>query len=375
MTDTLPAQSRLGNYELIRLLAQGGMADIYLARQLDLDRHVALKVLNPQRTQDADARTMFLDEARLVGMLSHEHLASVYDAAVEGGIHYLAMEYVDGADLRELVSRAHAMNMAIPYTTALTIVAHTAAGLDYAHRRDVDGRPLRLVHRDVSLSNIMITQDGSVKLIDFGIAISTASLHHTNPGVVRGKAAYMSPEQALGDPCDLRTDVFALGVVLYELCTGQRCFQGNSDFERMLSVVRGDYVPPSVIVPEIPAALEQVICTALSLDPAHRFPSAAAMIEALEAVAALEGWRLGKQACAKLMVDLFPPDWEDETALCAPPAVEEFAHCVPMPNQETVIITKPRRLARGTESDAEADDWQDEARTRGRRSIPRWVAA
>jgi len=376
MTEALPAGTKLGNYELIRLLAQGGMADIYLARQIGLDRQVAVKVLNTKRAEDPDSRTLFMDEARLVGMLSHENLASVYEVAVEAGIHYLAMEYVDGADLRELLARAQVMGMAIPYGTALTIVAHTAAGLDYAHRKDVDGRPLRLVHRDVSLSNIMITMEGAVKLIDFGIAISTASQHHTNPGIVRGKASYMAPEQAIGDPCDARTDVFALGVVLYELCTGMRCFPGNSDFERMLAVVRGEFVPPSVHVPEIPAALEQVICTALSLDPAYRFETAGDMIEALEAVAALEGWRIDKRATARLMFEVYPPDdrWEDDTELVAPPT-DELEHCIAVPNQETVIITK-RRLARGTESDApEPSDWEDEARTRGRRAIPRWAAA
>ena len=385
-TDNLPG-TRLGNYELVRLLAQGGMADIYLANQIGLDRQVAVKVLNGQRSRDAESCALFMDEARLVGMLNHPNLASVYEVAAEGGAHYLAMEYVHGADLREVLARAEQRQVALTFDSACTIVAGAAAALDYAHRRcDADGRPLHLVHRDVSLSNIMVAHDGSVKVIDFGIAISTASMHHTNPGIVRGKASYMSPEQCLGDQVDLRTDVFALGIVLYELTTGRRCFAGNSDFERMLGVVQGEWTAPRDFIPSFPESLEQVIKTALALDPAHRYPSAAAMIEALEAVCALEGWTLGTAATVELMQSLFGVQHQtwaiahDEETVISPP-----------PSPPTKIITKPRRFARGTESDCydpvvvaevpeaadvpAATDWQDEAPTRGRRSMPRMWSA
>ena len=382
--DSLPT-TQLGSYQLVRRLASGGMADIYLARQAGLDRYVAVKVLNTARAGDPESCALFIDEARVVGMLSHNNLASVYEVDTQNGLHYLAMEYVHGADLREVLARAEATNTALDYDCALSLVMGAAQGLDHAHRRcDPDGRPLHLVHRDVSLTNIMVSYEGVVKLIDFGIAISTVSLHTTMPGVVRGKASYMSPEQCLGDPVDLRSDVFALGVVLYELTTGRRCFQGHSDFERMLAVVRGDYVPPSVHVSDFPAALEQVIRTALSIDPAHRFASAAAMIEALDTVALLEGWTLDSHTTARMMTQLFgnPPalcvDRED-TYICSPPpvavarAVQAQGHMHP----PTRIITR-RRLARGTESDMfdaphspDAGDWQDDAPTRGRRSLSR----
>jgi serine/threonine-protein kinase len=386
MTSSEPPRSRLGNYELVRLLAQGGMADIYLAKQDGLDRHVAVKVLDQERARDVDSCQLFLDEARLVGMLSHPNLATVYEVDTKDGVHYLAMEYVHGADLRDILAKAQERGAELAYDCALSIVTAAAAGLDHAHRRcGPDGRPLHLVHRDVSLSNIMVGHDGAVKVIDFGIAISTASVHVTNPGIVRGKASYMSPEQCLGDPVDLRTDVFALGIVLYELTTGRRCFQGNSDFERMVAVVRGDWVPPSVHVAGFPAALEQVIATALAHDPANRYPSAAAMIEALEAVAALEGWTLGASATARLMRELFGAPasprahgQDDVTFVCPPPApvvTWPGVAVAPAAKDPTVVITKPRRFARGTESDAsdriEPSDWQDEAPTRGRRSVPR----
>lgn len=197
---------RLGSFELLRLLAQGGMADVYLARQDGLDRYVAVKVLSSHRSRDAESCALFVDEARVVGMLSHTNLAAVYEVAAEDGVYYLAMEYVHGADLREILQRGHSAPLPLP--AAVSIVAAAAAGLDHARRRCApDGRPLQLVHRDVSLSNIMVGHDGEVKVIDFGIALSTASLHHTNPGVVRGKAAYMSPEQSMGEAVDLRTKV------------------------------------------------------------------------------------------------------------------------------------------------------------------------
>src|SRR5882672_964061 len=198
--------SLLGTYELIRPLAQGGMADIYLARRVGpghFERHVAVKVLSHARAADAEACAMFLDEARLVAMLNHHNIASVLEVDVVDGKHYLAMEYVHGADLREMLGAAQRTGKLLPYETTLSIVCAAAAGLDHAHRRcGPDGQPLKLVHRDVSLSNVMVGHDGSVKVVDFGIASTTIASVHTLPGVVRGKASYMSPEQCLGEHID-----------------------------------------------------------------------------------------------------------------------------------------------------------------------------
>ncbi len=367
----LPLLTRLGNYELLRLLAQGGMADIYLARRASghLERFVAVKVLNAQRANDPEACALFLDEARLLAMLHHHNLGTVFEVDVEGGVHYLAMEFVHGVDLRELLAAAQRMQVAIPYDVAIAVLAAAAAGLDHAHRRcDHDGRPMHLVHRDVSLSNIMVGYDGSVKVVDFGIATATVSSHHTNPGIVRGKASYMSPEQCLGNPVDLRTDVFALGVVLYELTTGRRCFAGNTDFERMLAVVRGEYVLPSMFIPDYPPELEQVVCAALATDPALRYASAAQLIEALERVQTGRGWSTGTRPIARLMAQLFgevPEPWAG--AVTAP---HDTVIAPPPPPERTVVITKPRRFARGTECEAAVPSEEDEP-TRGRRSAPR----
>jgi serine/threonine protein kinase len=375
----LPLLTRLGNYELLRLLAQGGMADVYLARRIggQLERHVAIKVLNSERSNDPDACALFLDEARLLAMLNHHNLGTVFEVDVEGGVHYLAMEFVHGIDLRELLAGAQKVQSGVPYDVAIAVLSAAAAGLDHAHRRcGPDGRPMHLVHRDVSLSNIMVGYDGSVKVLDFGIATATVSSHVTNPGIVRGKASYMSPEQCLGDPVDLRTDVFALGVVLYELTTGRRCFPGASDFERMVSVVRGEYVPPSAAVPGYPALLEQVVCTALANDPAVRYASAAQMIEALERVCESYGWSGGPRTISRFVTSVFGEVLEPWTGPATAPHDEIVVEDVQLPKADpTIVITKPRRLARGTECEATVEPAYEDVPTRGRRSVPRLWAA
>jgi serine/threonine protein kinase len=398
--------TRFGSYELLRPIAQGGMADIYLARHAGLGRAgrpVAIKVLNEHRAVDPDARALFLHEARVCALLHHQNIASVLDVDVADGRHYLAMEYVDGVDLRDLVAAAARAGRAVPYDTAISIVAAAAAGLDHAHRRcDADGKPLHLVHRDVSLSNIMVGHDGSVKVVDFGIASTTISDVHTMPGIVRGKASYMSPEQCLGDPLDHRTDVFALGVVLYELTTGARCFHGKSDFERMLAVVRSDYIAPGQLVPDYPPELERVVRTALATSPANRYASCAELIAALERVLAGYAWQAGMRIIARLMEELYPASQvthamasteatEADPAVTArqPVLLEMLAASGAIPPHALAIASAPtapkqalargsaRRVARGTGTEAyekhTRELWldDDEARTRGRRAPKR----
>jgi serine/threonine protein kinase len=397
----LALANRLGTYELIRPLGQGGMADIYLARHVgpgeparggaakrqddraptQVARHVALKVLNRDRATDAQACAMFLDEARLVALLDHQNIAAVLEVDIVDGKHYLAMEFVHGADLREILAAAQRADLALPFETALSIVCAAAAGLDHAHRRcGPGGQPLKLVHRDVSLSNIMVGHDGSVKVVDFGIASTTIASVHTLPGVVRGKASYMSPEQCLGEAIDHRSDVFALGVVLYELTTGMRCFHGKTDFERMLAVVKSDYIAPGDLLASYPPALERVIRTALAPAPGKRFASCAAMIEALERVAVGEGWIGGTGAIRRLMQTLFGRAVEPWTSHPDDAAVTEPHSMVSLP-----LIAEPtrpaRRLARGTESDCGGagagigadNNGEFDERTRGRAPLRRPV--
>jgi len=398
----LSLSNRLGTYELIRPLAQGGMADIYLARRLGpghFERYVAVKILSPSRAADAEACAMFLDEARVVALLNHHNIASVLEVDVVDGNHYLAMEYVHGADLREVLAAAQHAGKLLPIETALEIVCAAAAGLDHAHRRcGPDGRPLKLVHRDVSLSNIMIGHDGSVKVVDFGIATTTIASVHTSPGMVRGKASYMSPEQCLGSRVDQRTDVFALGVVLYELTCGARCFHGKTDFERMLAVVRGDFIAPGDLIASYPPELEDVIRVALAIDPANRFASAAALRETLEWVAVMQGWAGGPEVIQRMMRGLFgdvPEPWTphpDDALVTEPHAIVALPSIAEptRPGRRCVLGSRADALDEQPPAVAEADrDGRgprcnpardsDDDRTRGRAPLRRprgsWLAA
>ncbi len=303
----------LGNYELVRKLGHGGMADVYLARQRDLDRYVAIKLLDPDRVGDPDARTLFLDEARLCTLLSHQNVAIVYDVGADGDATYIAMEHIDGVNLRELMCMAGLRRRAIPYRAAVAIVRAAAAGLGHAHERcGHDGEPLELVHRDVSLSNIMVTRDGAVKVIDFGIASARVSINVASPSLIRGKPGYMAPEQCLGDAVDARADVFALGVVLYELALGRHCFDAPDDYETMLATVNGTFVAPRDVAPSFPRDLERVIEKALASEPDDRYASAAELADALARVALARGWSCDSSTLATLMTELGDTDAADE---------------------------------------------------------------
>jgi eukaryotic-like serine/threonine-protein kinase len=300
----------LGNYELVRKLGHGGMADVYLARQSDLDRYVAIKLLDPDRVGDPDARTLFLDEARLGTLLSHQNVAIVYEIGADGDATYIAMEHIDGANLRELMCMARRRRRAIPYGAAVAIVRGAAAGLGHAHERcGDDGEPLELVHRDVSLSNIMVTRDGAVKVIDFGIASARVSVNVPSPHLIRGKPGYMAPEQCLGHAVDARADVFALGVVLYELAVGRHCFDAPDDYETMLATVNGAFVAPRTAIASFPRDLERVILTALARDPNDRYASAAELADALSRVAIA---RCDSAELARLMAELGDTEAADE---------------------------------------------------------------
>ncbi len=290
-------------------LAAGGMARIYIARTTGIgsfERHVVLKCITPERERDITAVQMFLDEARLAAALNHQNVAQVFEVGEDNSIHYLAMEYVHGQDLRSLLAKAGSQGTRVPLELALTTVAGAAAGLNHAHeRRGPDGVPLGIVHRDVSPSNIMIGYDGSVKLLDFGIAKATARSVETQSGIIKGKFAYMAPEQCRGRDVDRRSDVFSLGIILYEISTQHRCFRADSDFDTMHRIVTGDVVRPTRIVPNYPAALEAIVMKALAVDANQRYQSAGLLLEALEAFAAANRMSLSTMALGRFMREMF----------------------------------------------------------------------
>lgn len=279
----LPA--RLGKYDIVMPLARGGMATIYIGRTTGIgsfERNVVLKVIH--RTTDPAAVQMFLEEARLAACLNHQNVAQVFEVGQDAGVHYLAMEFVHGQDLHGLIASANTEKRRIPLDLALTIIAGAAAGLDHAHnRRGPNGTSLGIVHRDISPSNIMVGYDGSVKLLDFGIAKATGLPQRTESGVIKGKFAYMAPEQCRSQEVDRRSDVFSLGIILYEVTTQHRCFRADSDFDTMRRIVNGDFIRPSRVMDDYPPDLEAIIMKALALDPSRRYQTAGEFLEALEA--------------------------------------------------------------------------------------------
>ncbi len=296
----------MGRYTLLRRLAVGGMAELYVAHQVGIEgfeKIVALKRVLPHLGQDPQFVRMFLAEARIAAALDHPNIAHVTDIGESDGEYFFAMEYVHGANLLEVLR--HGSNAPLPLGCALTIVGGVAAALHHAHEHlGADGRPLGLVHRDVSPSNVMIAHSGAVKLTDFGI-VRAAARTSTTQGHTKGKAGYMSPEQCRGDRIDRRSDIFALGIVLYEATTGVRAFYAPNDYAILGRIAKADYIPPHEVVPDYPPALAQIIARALSKDPDHRHPTAEALQLELEDFAHVHGVRLSGVDLARHMKAAF----------------------------------------------------------------------
>jgi serine/threonine protein kinase len=291
----IPRGTTLGKYEILRKLATGGMAEIYLAcvrGQADFEKTVVLKRILPHFAADPKFVQMFLDEARLAATLRHPNIADVYDIDEVNGTLFFTMEYVHGQDVRSIRTAARKRNEMIPLAISLAIVQGTAAALQCAHQmQGADGRPLGLVHRDVSASNVIVSYDGAIKLLDFGIARGNDQRHKTQTGTLKGKAPYMSPEQCRGQRLDRRTDLFSLGVVMFELTLGRRPFRGENDFTIMEQIVHGKAPLPSSIVAGYPPELEAIVMKLLARDPGARYATAEAMLQDLESfVAQHEVW-------------------------------------------------------------------------------------
>jgi serine/threonine-protein kinase len=274
--------SSIGRYVVQRKLAEGGMAEIYLCTAVGpggFAKEVVLKVVKAFLAQDASFVTMFVNEARHASRLNHVNVVQLFDFGTHQDRHFIAMEYVRGGTLSELRKRCAAARVAFPPTLAADICARVARGLAHAHALTEKGKPVGLVHRDVTPQNILLAFDGAVKLTDFGIAHANSSA--TAPGMLKGKYAYMAPEQARGEPVDVRTDVFALGITLWELLTGARLFEGASDIAVLRAVQESTIAPPSRLNPEVPPALSAIVLKALTREPRGRYQTAGELEEAL----------------------------------------------------------------------------------------------
>jgi serine/threonine protein kinase len=269
----------MGPYLLERRLGGGGMAEVFLARQQlngGGQRLCVVKRLWPEMVGDLDLIDMFLDEARLAARLSHPNLVPVYDFGEYAGAQYIAMEYVPGRTLADVLQEQSARKSFVPFPVAARIVAQVADALDYAHRAtDADGRPLQVVHRDISPQNILLSSSGAVKLIDFGIAKSKGERLQTRVGYIKGKLGYMSPEQASARPLDARSDLFSLGLVLFELLTNAKPIPQRDDITLMLEAVRKGVVEPLERYRDgIPEPLKDILARVTQRERALRFQRA-----------------------------------------------------------------------------------------------------
>ncbi len=298
----------LGRYQILRELAMGGMAELYIARHVTptgFEKVVAIKRVLPNLSRDEDFVRMFLNEARLAASLDHSNIVHVIDFGRDGREHFLAMEYVHGKAVHQLL-RESSRGPGVPIDCALTIARGVAQALHYTHERGGgDGRPMGLVHRDVSPSNILVSYEGEVKLTDFGIATATALTRATRTGSIKGKLSYMAPEQVKGEDVDRRADVFSLGVVLYELTTGRRCFYAPGEFALINRVVGGKFERPSRVRADFPAELEEIIVKAIKVDREERWATARDFQLALEGFATTQGIQLSSVALSNFMHGLF----------------------------------------------------------------------
>src|SRR5690554_6709142 len=309
---------KLGRYELTRRLAKGGMGEIYLALARGaggFEKRVIIKTILPHLAEEEEFVTKFLDEGRIVVQLTHGNIVPVFDMGEQDGEYYIAMEYVEGLDLREILKRLDARSAQLPVEHALHIAAEICKGLGYAHRKtDEQGSPLSIVHRDVSPSNVLISHEGEIKIIDFGIARAAGRLSQTANGRIQGKCCYMSPEQTRGKELDHRSDIFACGVVLYEMLTGRRPFEGRSDLESLELVRRCEFDPPGVLRPEVPAEVDRIIERALEVDPDARYQNIEDLFVDLQHAIYAVGQAVTSQGLALALKEVFAEEARVEPA-------------------------------------------------------------
>jgi len=308
--------SKFGKYLLLDRIAVGGMAEVFVAKAFGVEgfeRLLAIKKILPTMGEDQEFISMFVDEARIAVQLSHANIVQVLELGKHEENLYIAMEYISGRDVRQLLERFRKRGRPMPAPQACLIVAKVCEALDYAHRkRDARGVPLGIVHRDVSPQNVLVSFEGEVKLIDFGIAKAESRLQRTQAGILKGKFSYMSPEQVRGLAVDSRSDIFAAGVLLWELLCGEKLFTGDSDFA-VLEKVRNGVVPlPRSVNPELSEALERVMRRALATEVADRYQNASELHDDLTRFTLLGDSVYGSRQLAEWIREDFAPEYEKE---------------------------------------------------------------
>ena len=360
-----------GNYLLLERISVGGMAEIFKSKSFGIEgfeKVLAIKRILPSLAEDDDFITMFIDEAKISGQLSHANIAQIYELGKIEDSHFIAMEFVWGKDVLQLQNRYRRFGQKMPTVVAAFIASKVCEGLDYAHRkRDALGAPLDIIHRDISPQNVLVSYEGEVKLIDFGIAKAAARTAKTQAGVLKGKFGYMSPEQVRGLPLDRRSDIFALGTLLWETCAGERLFTGESDFAVLERVRNAVVKPPSLKNPAIDPALDAIVMRALQRDPVDRFSWASEMSDALQTYLASVPESFGPANLSAVLKELFAVEMEAERVameryrLLRREDVEAFAYLPPEPSGQAVSLLGRDAPGRSSVEDAEDSDLDEQA--------------
>lgn len=310
-----------GKYRLIKRIATGGMAEIFLAHtKEEPDQPVVVKRILPHLAESAEFVSMFLDEARIAARLTHPNIVEITDVGQVSGAYYIAMEYIHGEDVRRIYNQAYKLQRSLPLSHSIRVIAEAARGLEFAHTLEdsLTRRKVGVVHRDVSPQNILVTYGGGVKVVDFGIAKAANKVNQTRAGVLKGKYSYMSPEQALGDPIDQRTDIFALGIILYETTTGTRLFKRQNELATLQAVIKCEVVPPSDALPGYPVELEEIVLKALAKEPRDRHQTAEGLAADLYRFLKSSRLYVEPEAIADFMADLFADRLAEERASGVP---------------------------------------------------------
>ncbi len=336
-----PMPARLGPYEVRAKIGEGGMATVYLGhlKTPQGDRVVALKVIKDEFSLNADFVNMFLDESKIVSRLNHPNVVQVYELGNEGARLFIAMELLFGQSLWHVWNACRVAGVRLRYDVAAHIGARGALGLHHAHELTrPDGGPSNLVHRDVNASNIFVTYEGEVKIIDFGLAKAIGRVSKTAAGVVKGKLAYMSPEQAVGKPLDRRSDVFALATSLWEVTTDHRLFKGTDDVDTLKRVYAAQVTDPTTLVEGYPPDLWQILRRALAKNPNDRYSTAAEFARDLDAFTGRTAPQMGPRTVAEVMQALFRGERERQATWMA----EASSHDKPAPAEPLISPQAPR---------------------------------
>ena len=315
----MEAFSQFGKYQILDRIAYGGMAELFRARiqgDQGFQKLVAVKKMHAHFISEPAAVEAFIEEAKLAAFLQHPNIVQIYDFGCMADAYFIVMEYLQGKDLRSVTTALGEHRRLLGHENSVAVAAAICSGLAYAHHlTDMTGRPLQIVHRDISPQNIFVTFAGQIKILDFGIAKAGDRSAATEAGVLKGKVAYMSPEQARGRDIDHRSDQFAVGVILYELLTGRRLYHGNT-MEILRRAQTGDFVSPGEILPDLSPELRYVMDHLLAVDPQARFPDCGAALAALEECLDDLSSRSIERHLADLVCDLFREEKKaEETAL------------------------------------------------------------